>query len=100
MPGCQLTFERRELKYVLSDDERQGLERACAARMTPDEHGPSVVRSVYLDIPSLQIARTCEEHPSYREKLRLRAYGEPHVIPSARAQARPPLASTPRRTAT
>ncbi len=90
MTGCQLTFERRELKYVLSDDERQGLERACATHMTPDEHGPSAVRSVYLDTPSLQIARTCEEHPSYREKLRLRAYGEPHVIPSARAQARPP----------
>lgn len=29
MTGCQLTFERRELKYVLSNDERQGLERAC-----------------------------------------------------------------------
>lgn len=90
MTGCQLTFERRELKYVLSDDKRQGLERACATHMTPDEHGPSAVRSVYLDTASLQIARTCEEHPSYREKLRFRAYGEPHVIPSARAQARPP----------
>lgn len=29
MTGCQFTFGRRELKYVLSNDERQGLERAC-----------------------------------------------------------------------
>ena len=38
-----------------------------------------MVRSVYLDTPTLQIARTCEEHTSNREKPRLRAYGEPHV---------------------
>ena len=49
------------------------------AKSLVGEHGPSVVRSVYLDTPTLQIARTSEEHPSYREKLRLRAYGEPHV---------------------
>lgn len=73
----QLTFERRELKYVLDDDQRQRLEWACAAHMVRDEHGATTVRSVYLDTPSLQIARSCAEHPSYREKLRLRAYGEP-----------------------
>ena len=79
MGRTQLTFERRELKYVLDDEMRRRLERACAAHMVPDEHGDSTVRSVYLDTPSLEIARTCEEHPTYREKLRLRAYGEPQA---------------------
>lgn len=77
MTNVQLSFERREAKYLLTDGERLALEVIMSGHMLPDEHGPSTVRSVYYDTPSLLLARRSAESPTYKEKLRLRAYGKP-----------------------
>ena len=78
MDAPKLTFERRETKFLLSAGQREALEALARAHMRPDEHGPATVRSVYYDTPTYLLARRSAERPAYKEKLRTRAYGQPH----------------------
>lgn len=69
------TFERRELKYRITDAQRTALESAFSSRMIPDEHGESTVCNIYYDTPDYRLIRASLEKPAYKEKLRLRSYG-------------------------
>ena len=73
MNGC--TFERRELKYRITDAQRAALEAAFGARMVPDEHGESTICNIYCDTADYRLIRASLEKPAYKEKLRLRSYG-------------------------
>ena len=42
------TFERRELKYRITDAQRAELEAAFGAQMVPDEHGESTICNIIL----------------------------------------------------
>ena len=70
----QMVFKRYEIKYPLSEGQRERLERAMAEHMVPDEYGPSTVRNVYYDTRTHLLARRSAEHPHYKEKLRVRSY--------------------------
>lgn len=69
------TFERRELKYRITDAQRAALEAAFCARMVPDEHGESTICNIYYDTADYRLIRASLEKPAYKEKLRLRSYG-------------------------
>ena len=69
------TFERRELKYRITDAQRAALEAAFGARMVPDEHGESTICNIYYDTADYRLIRASLEKPTYKEKLRLRSYG-------------------------
>ena len=69
------TFERRELKYRITDAQRAALEAAFDARMVPDEHGESTICNTYYDTADYRLIRASLEKPAYKEKLRLRSYG-------------------------
>lgn len=69
------TFERRELKYCITDAQRAALEAAFGARMVPDEHGESTICNIYYDTADYRLIRASLEKPAYKEKLRLRSYG-------------------------
>jgi SPX domain protein involved in polyphosphate accumulation len=69
-------FRRREQKYILSGQQRQALLELMAQRMVPDKFSRSYVRSVYFDTPDRRIIRRSLEQPVYKEKLRLRSYGD------------------------
>lgn len=69
------TFERRELKYRITDAQRAALEAAFGARMVPDEHGESTICNIYYDTADYRLIRASLEKPAYKEKLRLRSYG-------------------------
>ena len=69
------TFERRELKYRITDAQRAALEAAFGARMVPDEHGESTICNIYYDTADHRLIRASLEKPTYKEKLRLRSYG-------------------------
>ena len=73
----QTTFQRRELKYLLTRRQRCRLLWAMEAYMCPDEYGRSSIRNLYYDTPSFRLARTSLEKPVYKEKLRVRSYGSP-----------------------
>ena len=69
------TFERRELKYRITDAQRAALEAAFGARIVPDEHGESTICNIYYDTADHRLIRASLEKPAYKEKLRLRSYG-------------------------
>ncbi len=69
------TFERRELKYRITDAQRAALEAAFGARMVPDEYGESTICNIYYDTANYRLIRASLEKPAYKEKLRLRSYG-------------------------
>jgi hypothetical protein len=71
----QLTFKRYEIKYLLTDEQRQRLAILMGRYMVPDEWGPSTVCNVYYDTPSRLLVRRSAEHPDYKEKVRIRSYG-------------------------
>ena len=85
------TFERRELKYRITDAQRAALEAAFGARMVPDEHGESTICNIYYDTADYRLIRASLEKPAYKEKLRLRSYGIPEdgsmVFPEIKKKA-------------
>jgi len=68
-------FKRIEKKYLLSEEQQEGLFRKIGVHLRPDEFGRSTVMSLYLDTPDHRIIRASLEAEDYKEKLRLRGYG-------------------------
>ena len=73
------TFERRELKYRITDAQRAALEAAFGTQMIPDEYGESTICNIYYDTADYRLIRASLEKPAYKEKLRLRAYCTPEA---------------------
>lgn len=44
--------------------------------MEPDQYGKTTIASLYYDTPSYQLIRTSLEKPLFKEKIRLRSYGQ------------------------
>ena len=45
-------------------------------RLRPDAYGKSTICNLYFDTPDYRLIRTSLEKPIYKEKLRLRSYGQ------------------------
>ena len=71
---AQMVFKRYEIKYQLTETQRERLLQVMQAHMIPDEYGASTVRNIYYDTPTSLLARRSAEHPYYKEKLRIRSY--------------------------
>ena len=69
-------FERKEVKYRLSAEQARRLQDALAARMAPDAFGTSQVTSLYYDTPERALIERSLDKPVYKEKLRVRWYGD------------------------
>lgn len=72
---AQTVFRRNEVKYLIDREQRARFLHVASQHLTGDEYGPSTVRNVYFDTPTLLLARRSEEHPTYKEKIRARCYG-------------------------
>ena len=70
------TFERKEVKYRLDAGQRRFVEQALVGHMALDAYGRSRVTSLYFDTPTHDLVCRSLEKPLYKEKLRLRYYGE------------------------
>lgn len=69
-------FCRKEIKYLINTQQRQALEREFACRMEPDIFPHSSIRNIYYDTPDFRLIRKSLEGPVYKEKIRLRYYGD------------------------
>lgn len=71
-------FKRVEKKYRVTAAQRHAVEDAArnAGGMGRDRYGRSLVTSLYLDTPRRDMIARSVEKPLYKEKVRLRAYGE------------------------
>ena len=71
----QMIFKRHEIKYLITTEQLALILEEFQKHMVEDEHGESTICSLYFDTPSFQLIRRSLEHPTYKEKLRLRSYG-------------------------
>jgi hypothetical protein len=73
--AVQMNFKRREVKYLITDEQRERLMQLFAQHMVADEWGASTVCNVYYDTPNQLLIRRSLDKPEYKEKIRVRSYG-------------------------
>ena len=77
MSTYQAVFQRKEVKYLLSDAQLAALMPILKAHMKPDVFPHSSISNLYYDTDDFRMIRRSLEKPQYKEKLRLRSYGIP-----------------------
>ena len=68
-------FKRVEKKYMLTEEQYNYMREQLASYMKVDDYGESVINNIYFDNDEDELIETSIEKPLYKEKLRLRAYG-------------------------
>lgn len=75
------TFKRKEIKFILNEDQFFSLNSVLHDYMNPDkfcvdgkEYG---IYNIYYDTPDNYLIRESLEKPYYKEKIRLRSYFSP-----------------------
>ena len=75
------SFARVETKYLLSPAQAETLERGLMQQgFSRSDFGSPRIQSLYYDTEDFALIRASLERPAYKEKLRLRAYGEPGTL--------------------
>ena len=75
------SFARVETKYLLSAAQAEAVEEGLRRQgFRKQDFGSPRVQSLYYDTADFALIRASLERPAYKEKLRLRAYGEPGTI--------------------
>ena len=74
--GYQAVFKRYELKYLLRADQKERLLALAEPYIALDQYGRTQIRTIYYDTPDYRLIRRSLERPAYKEKLRVRSYGE------------------------
>ncbi len=72
----QNVFERVEKKYRLNQKQYDLFLNGAADRIHMNEYGLHTIRNIYYDTPDYELIRRSADKPKYKEKLRLRGYGE------------------------
>ncbi len=72
------SFARVEVKYMLTSARLPVFEAGLRSHgFCCRDFGSPLVQSLYYDSPDRLLIRSSLERPAYKEKLRLRAYGQP-----------------------
>jgi hypothetical protein len=69
-------FSRREKKYLLAPGMDERLLAMLGEALVADGHGPARIHNLYLDTASHLLIRRSIEKPDFKEKFRVRAYGD------------------------
>ena len=70
MERYQAVFQRKELKYMLSDSQLAKLMPILRQHMEPDAFPHSSIANLYYDTPDFRLIRRSLEKTGYKEKLR------------------------------
>ena len=65
MENYQAVFKRKEIKYLLSSEERNALLPILEAHMAPDAFAHSSISNLYYDTPDFRMVRRSLEKPMY-----------------------------------
>ena len=75
-------FNRVELKYIISQEDFEFLLPLLRENMNSDIYNPDgktyPISNIYFDTDSNELIIKSLEKPIYKEKLRLRSYGQVH----------------------
>lgn len=74
--GYNRIFKRVEKKYLLTPEQHDILLERWAEYIEPDEFAHSRISNIYFDTEDDRLIRKSIDKPCYKEKLRLRAYGD------------------------
>ncbi len=69
-------FNRKEIKYIITVEQKKELVKAMTGHMVKDRFSDSHIVSVYMDTPTHSLIRRSMEKPVYKEKMRIRSYGQ------------------------
>lgn len=72
----QTIFKRYELKYILTQEQKEKILRVMEPYMALDEYGRTTIRNLYFDTENYRLIRYSIEKPAYKEKLRIRSYSQ------------------------
>lgn len=75
-------FKRVEVKYMLTDEQYEGLFKMIGDKIQIDEYGLSTICNLYFDNTNDELIKTSLDKPKYKEKVRLRSYGVPKSLNS------------------
>ncbi len=75
--AVQTIFKRHEIKYTLTNQQYRLLCECMQNHMVLDNYGRHKISNIYFDTDDFSIIRHSIEKPKYKEKLRLRIYGQP-----------------------
>lgn len=70
----QNVFQRYELKYLLTQEQKAVVLKAMKPYMELDQYGRTTIRNVYFDTDNYRLIRRSIERPAYKEKIRVRSY--------------------------
>lgn len=70
------TFRRYEKKYLLDERQFELFLKKIEPYVKPDKFYITKIRSIYYDTDNSQMIRRSIEKPDYKEKLRIRSYGD------------------------
>ena len=70
----QTVFQRYELKYLLTPEQKEKVLAAMQPYMKLDKYGRTTIRNLYYDTDTYLLIRRSIEKPEYKEKLRIRSY--------------------------
>ncbi len=70
----QSVFKRYELKYMITQEQKERIVKAMEPYMKMDKYGRTVIRNIYFDTDNYRLIRRSIEKPAYKEKLRIRSY--------------------------
>lgn len=73
--GIIQSFNRYETKYLLSTQQYNAFRVAAADIIIPDQYGQHTICNLYLDTDDYYFIEHSLDKPAYKEKLRLRSYG-------------------------
>lgn len=73
--ACQNVFQRYELKYILTAEQKKMILPLMEPFMALDQYGRTSIRNLYYDTDNYRLIRRSIEKPAYKEKLRIRSYG-------------------------
>lgn len=71
----QSVFKRYEIKYLVTNEQKEMIMQEMQKYMYADKYGKSTICNIYFDTSDFLLIRRSLEHPLYKEKLRLRSYG-------------------------
>ena len=70
----QAVFKRYELKYLLTQAQKDAVLTAMEPYMSLDQYGRTTIRNIYFDTDTYRLIRRSIDKPTYKEKLRIRSY--------------------------
>ena len=74
--AVQTVFKRYELKFLLTAEQKKRLLPEIEQHMQLDKYGRTLIKNLYFDTDTYRLIRRSLEKPDYKEKLRIRSYGQ------------------------